>query len=159
MVFIRVLVNSMLPGRSANIQLENELETMAETVYECPPVLLQTSDMLAVIPSKGNSDRLLDIYFGYLHYLLPYLDESTIRRHSNSLYLRNGMKRVKRSTLALLNMIFALADQMCGQENSEDCYKLNTFFRRAEALMSSEILRAHSVESGKFSVSFNMRLG
>ena len=151
MVFIRVLVNSMLPGRSANVQLENELETMAETVYESPPVLLQTSDTLEIIPSKRDSDRCLDTYFEYSHYLLPYLDEGTIRKQSDSLYLRNGLKRVKRSTLALLNMIYALVDQVFGQEDSEDCCKLNTFFRRAESLMSSEILRAHSVESGKFS--------
>ena len=140
----------MLGERSCNEQLEDDMQAMDEKIYENSPVNPQTSIMSKVVPQQHVSKPLLDFYFKNLHCLYPFLDEDIVRKSYDSMYeiTQNKPKKTRRSTAALMNIIFALAEQSSNwEENSANPFMLNKFYQRAEAIMSHELLRTNSIES------------
>jgi hypothetical protein len=99
-----------------------------------------------ILPPKSQVLQLLLLYFSRCHKLFPYIDERSFYEEYNKSEL-NGFQQIRRSWLALLNIVFAMALQLDGTgiENDE-CYKMaGSFYHRAR-LLHQEI-HINSLES------------
>ena len=153
MTFVNVLINTMVPDL-----FNDELENNAERPGNSTSALPQNNNLVYDFPSRVLTTNLLDIYFDHLHFHHPYLDEKAIRSSTDLIYDKNSAKKIRRATLTLLNMVFALASQWFQWSRKEKSIPFelpdsNTFFERAKVLMSQEALGTQSIESSKYQIS------
>ena len=119
-------------SRSSNLSLEPELPVKE-----------------SALPSKIRMKDMLNSYFGNPHKLYPYIDEELVRQEFVMLQARN-FQGVRKTFLALVNMLFAMALQTSSQNEIPQSHRLqlsNTFFQRSLKLRSSDILTGHTTES------------
>ena len=105
-----------------------------------------------ILPPKPHVLQLLQLYFSRCHKLFPYIDERTFYEEYNTAEL-NGFQQIRRSWLALLNVLFAMALQLDGPV-AEDRFKTaDTFYQRARLLHHDNTI--NSLESSIPLSSFN----
>ena len=101
------------------------------------------------LPSKMRMKDFLNDYFGNPHKLNPYIDEELVRQEFGILETGN-FQGVRKTYLALINMLFAMALQTSAQNEVPQTQRLqlsNTFFQRALKLRSLDFLTSHTTES------------
>lgn len=103
------------------------------------------------LPSEGEAMRLIRKFFATTGLLFPYLDEEAFVETYQQLASSN-VRSSRRSWLALLNMILAMAthagrdEELSGPEVGTNS---NLFLQRALVLCEVEIRCASSLEIGK----------
>lgn len=91
-----------------------------------------------VLPTRRKADRLMDLYWKYVHVLYPHLDQEQTQDEYDKLWKGVGDDSVsdEQSFLSLLNIIFALSSQIDTQIEFEDRERIATmYYDRAYELM------------------------
>jgi hypothetical protein len=98
------------------------------------------------LPPKAQVLQYLQLYFSRCHKLFPYIDERTFYEEYNHAEL-SGFQQIRRSWLALLNILFAMALQLdgAGVEEEDRVRKADIFYRRAKVLHQDT--QVYSLES------------
>jgi hypothetical protein len=109
-----------------------------------PPVPVKVNPY--ILPPKTQVLQLLLLYFTRCGRLFPYIDERGFYEDYNKAEL-GGFQHIKRSWLALLNIVFAMALQLDGSGiERDDRFRLaDTFYQRARLLHQET--RVNSLES------------
>lgn len=103
------------------------------------------------LPPEPEMKRLLDTYFEDLGFTFPLIDETHFRETYRTI-TDTGFKRIERTWLIVLNMIFALAESSHPEENAlpGHFHRSYIFYRRAVALCGPEMVGVPSnLETGK----------
>lgn len=97
---------------------------------------------------------LVDVFFRGIGLVFPYIHEHTFRT-SFAQVQRRGFKQVRRTWLALLNMIFAQAKRnYCPGDDFPERSRMDSylFYSRALSLSSEVMLQAPNLETGMFNL-------
>ena len=106
------------------------------------------------LPPESQAIHLLESFFAYFGVMFPFIHKnhimSTYKQARHQLFVA-----VRRSFLALLNAIFAMAThenvrQQPSALPQQDMPESDIFFQRAELLLSAVQTRAHNLETGTF---------
>jgi hypothetical protein len=107
-----------------------------------------------ILPPKPQVLQFLQSYFARCHKLFPYIDERAFYEEYNRAEV-SGFQEIRRSWLALLNILFAMALQLDSSGLDKERFRMaDTFYHRAR-LLHQEI-HIHTVES---STSWHLLLG
>lgn len=105
-----------------------------------------------VLPPDHETQRLLRCYFSNTGMLFPFIDKQSFLETYDRVRLENFRKDVRRTWLGLLNMILAMAvcTASCPDEGASDQFQQSEiYFRRAQELCKSQILRGTTLEIGE----------
>ena len=103
-----------------------------------------------VLPLEADIRRMIHAYFTGAGQVFPYIHEQTFRRSYEEVSTEN-FKRVRRTWLALLNMMFALVkglEKNSSNQVDELLGQSDIFCRRALALGTKEMLWGSNIETG-----------
>lgn len=105
-----------------------------------------------VLPPVHETQRLLRCYFSNTGILFPFIHEQSFLETYDQVRSDNFQKDVRRTWLGLLNMILAMA--VCtanwADEGASDQFQQSEiYFRRAQELCKSQILRGTTLEIGE----------
>lgn len=106
-----------------------------------------------ILPPDHETQRLLRCYFSNTGILFPFIHEQSFIETYERLRLDNFRKDVRRTWLGLLNMILAMAvcTANCTDEGTSDQFQHSEiYFRRAQELCKSQILRGTTLEIGEY---------
>ncbi len=105
-----------------------------------------------LLPPKPQAHKLLNDYFCNSGLFLPYLHEPTLRDMYTQIKQAKPSK-VRRTSLGLLNMVFALAVVTSSTPSTQDqrVRDSQVFYERALALCSEQMLQNPILETGKHS--------
>ena len=104
------------------------------------------------VPAEAEIRRLMKSYFDYIGSLYPYVHEATFSRTYEETR-RNNFKEVRRTWLALFNMVLALAtgvpynSDVTVQQRTE---RADVFYQRAMILCKEQMTRGTSLEVVQF---------
>ena len=104
------------------------------------------------IPAEAETRSLMKSYFDYIGSLYPYVHEATFSRTYEEMR-RNNFKEVRRTWLALFNMVLALAigvpynSDVTVEQRTE---KANVYYQRAMILCKEQMTRGTSLEVVQF---------
>lgn len=104
-----------------------------------------------ILPPKPQVLQLLQLYFTRCAKLFPYIDERAFYEEYNRAEL-GGFQQIRRSWLALLNIVFSMALQLDGSgiERDERFRLADTFYQRARSLHQE--IRVNTLESSICSI-------
>lgn len=105
-----------------------------------------------VLPPDHETQRLLGSYFSNTGMLFPFIHEQSFFETYNRARAENFRKDIRRTWLGLLNMILAMAvcTESWADENGPDQFQQSEiYFRRAQELCKSQILRGTTLEIGE----------
>jgi hypothetical protein len=106
---------------------------------------------LNVLPSDAECHRLIRDYFSNTGVMFPYIHETAVLETYEKMKAER-LANVRRTWLALLNMIFAMATGAAvWTENAvpDRAVKSELFYSRALGLCKNQILRGTSLETGE----------
>jgi hypothetical protein len=101
------------------------------------------------LPSQTEADSLLRWYFTTVNLMIPCIHEDSFRDTYTKTY-SVGLRGLRRSWLALLNMVFAIATNIAAATSPTHgrAARSNTYFERAIELVRSDMLGRLSLEMG-----------
>jgi hypothetical protein len=102
------------------------------------------------LPQESQTRELLNHYFSTTGLLFPYLHEQTFRETYEDMR-RNKFTNVRRTWLALLNIVLALATSTrvkCDTNAERRVQESDVYYQRALGLFEKQILQASSLEAG-----------
>lgn len=105
-----------------------------------------------VLPPDHETQRLLRCYFSNTGVLFPFIHEQSFLETYDRVRSDNFRKDVRRTWLGLLNMILAMAVCTASwpDEGASDQFQQSEiYFRRAQELCKSQILRGTTLEIGE----------
>lgn len=105
-----------------------------------------------VLPADHETKRLLRCYFSNTGILFPFIHEQSFFETYDRVRSDNFRKDVRRTWLGLLNMILAMAVCTASWANegaSDQLQQSEIYFRRAQELCKSQILRGTTLEIGE----------
>ncbi|KAF2219596.1 fungal-specific transcription factor domain-containing protein [Elsinoe ampelina] len=152
--FMRAIINAVAPGNP------NTPSAMTLTVDS----ILKASRTHAnearadhegvqsyILPPEDDMVQMLKAYFGNTGLIFPFIHEATFMHEYNTAK-DMGFKKVRKSWLGLLNMIFAMAINIdLSQTPAGGKYpKSNIFYERASKLGHEEMLRGTTIETVQF---------
>ncbi|KAJ5781190.1 Zn(II)2Cys6 transcription factor [Penicillium paradoxum] len=99
------------------------------------------------LPAEMESDALLHLFFTTVNLMIPCIHECSFRDTYRKLHT-DGIRSVRRSWLATLNVVFALATNVmtATSPNIERATRASMYFERAMELVKSDILGRLSLE-------------
>ncbi|KAM5358999.1 hypothetical protein ACJZ2D_014824 [Fusarium nematophilum] len=107
------------------------------------------------LPPNDETQALISQYFANTGMLFPYIHEPSFIETYQQLRQRQFRTQVRRTWLGLLNMILAMATCTAGRghvdpHSSSAFTKSDAFYRRAQELCKTQMLRGTTLETGKF---------
>ncbi|KAL1970561.1 hypothetical protein VTN77DRAFT_4205 [Rasamsonia byssochlamydoides] len=112
---------------------------------------MQNQNNIFTLPPPSEMSELIQKYFSDTGLLFPYLHEPTFREAYAQL-VRESFRKVRRTWLGLLNMVFAMATITAspgGVRADTRIERSDVFYQRALGLCGKEILRGTTLEVGK----------
>ena len=123
-----------------------------EVAGELSPLTCEIDQRLdasaTVLPSADEMEQLMSVYFDIYGLLFPFLHEPTFMQIYND-FKASGFRKVSRTWLGVLNMIFAMAsniDRKTTPSAKERFEKAHTFYSRAIALCSAASRRTVTLD-------------
>lgn len=104
-----------------------------------------------VLPPDHEVETLLSAYFSNTGLLFPYIHEESFLDTYYALKNRGFLTSVRRTWLGLLNMILAMATSTSESSSATSSVRTissNVFYRRAQELCKSQMLRGATLETG-----------
>lgn len=106
-----------------------------------------TREVDYVLPSRRQSDRLVEVYWKYVDPLYPFLDKDAFESSYQGVFNGTPLQVDERVFVATLNVILALTTQlnekMSTEEREQTC---KTFFDRAQNLLQLNVGDTGSIE-------------
>ena len=144
---------SLTTGQSSNVPFISRVlkivlpEREGQLLNSTPPSTPARANPY-ILPPKPLVLQLLQLYFTRCAKLFPYIDEREFYEEYNKAEL-SGFHQIRRSWLALLNIVFAMALQLDGSgfERDERTRLADTFYQRSRGLHHE--IRVNTVESSK----------
>lgn len=105
------------------------------------------------LPPDHEMQRLIRAYFSNTGILFPYIHEQGFFDTYHQFRQSGFRSNVSRTWLGLLNMILAMATcTSCWEESGSDSHfeQSDIFYRRAQELCQTQMLRGTTLEIGKF---------
>ncbi|KAJ5549254.1 Zn(II)2Cys6 transcription factor [Penicillium frequentans] len=101
------------------------------------------------LPPQAEADALLHLFFTTVNLMIPCIHEGSFRDTAKKLQI-DGIRRVRRSWLGTLNVMFALATNVmtATSPDIERASRAGMYFERAMELVKSDILGRISLEMG-----------
>jgi len=102
-----------------------------------------------VIPAENKARHYITLYFANTNVLYPYLHQPTFLDDYEAA-LKDGFAKVRRTWLALLNLVMAMASRASTEEDvsTEEKYAAaEVFYKRGYALCNGHLLRMTSLDS------------
>ena len=102
-----------------------------------------------VVPAEHKVRHYISLYFQNTNVLYPYLHQPTFIEAYEAA-LKDGFTKVRRTWLALLNLVMAMGSRASTEKDVSTEEKYNTaelFYQRGSALCSGYLLRLASLDS------------
>lgn len=108
----------------------------------------EPSDMQFVLPTRKVADNLLGLYWDYVDSAYPWLDRSSIENAYETLWIKDGeLSMNERALHCILNIIFAMSCAVSQAQTPLSRYQSSvTFFKRAQGLMSYDLMEVYNFE-------------
>lgn len=104
---------------------------------------------LYVLPAENRVRHFISLYFQNTNILFPYLHQPTfLEQYENA--LREGFTKIRRTWLALLNLVMAMGSRSSTEQEvtTEEKYKTaEIFYQRGYGLCNGHLLRLASLDS------------
>jgi hypothetical protein len=99
-----------------------------------------------VLPSRNNADKMLDVYWGQIHVLYPFIHREQFIQAYESLWTSEVSKVDNRMVYCILNVIFALTCQVTKKRAVQDQEaSADVFFQRAMQLLQIDMIGPSSL--------------